>query len=150
MKQLPEKLEETLALDPAINEMAEAFADKVEYVARAYDFGGTAISPALSFAKTLFARDATLATRQVIDLSGDGRVSVGSEPTGLRNQIVAAGITINGLPILNEEPELDLYVSESVIGGQGAFVEPAQDYSDFARAIETKLAREIKGVWFGM
>lgn len=129
---------------------AEAFADKVEYVARAYDFGGTAITPALQFAQSLFARDTVTATRQVIDLSGDGRVSVGSSPQAQRNKIVAAGITINGLPILNEEPELDLYFSESVIGGQGAFIEAATDYSDFARAIETKLAREIKGVWFGM
>lgn len=129
---------------------AEAFADKVEYAARAYDFGGTAIAPALKFAKALFARDPVEATRQVIDLSGDGRVSVGASPEAQRSQIVAAGITINGLPILNEEPELDLYFSERVIGGRGAFMEPATDYKDFARAIEIKLAREIKGVWSGM
>ncbi len=54
-------------------------------------------------------------------------------------------MTVNGLAILNEEPFLDLYFHSEVIGGAGAFVEPATDYEDFERAMVRKLVREISG-----
>ncbi len=128
---------------------AEAFADRLEYVPRAFDFGGTAITPALRFAVDLLARDGHRGTRQVIDVSGDGRVTLGAEPDKIRDQIVASGITINGLPILNEEPTLNRYYEAHVIGGYGAFVEIAADFTNFAQAIRQKLAREIRGVFYG-
>jgi hypothetical protein len=59
--------------------------------------------------------------------------------------LLAQGITINGLAILNEEPELDRYYGESVIGGDEAFVVTAADYDDFARALRAKLVREVAG-----
>lgn len=129
---------------------AENFADLLEYVPRAFDFGGTSIRPALGYAKSLLQTDSLIATRQVIDLSGDGRVSVGGEPTAIRDIIVQSGATINGLPILNEEPDLAQYYQQNVTGGIGSFVEVATSYQDFARAIKIKLAREIKGEFIGM
>ncbi len=59
---------------------------------------------------------------------------------------VGLGITINGLPILNEEPDLDAYYRAFVIGGNGAFCVPARDYRDFREAIRDKLVREIRFV----
>ena len=56
-----------------------------------------------------------------------------------------AGITINGLAILNESPTLDLYYADHVIGGPDAFIITAHDYEDFARAIRLKLLKEIRG-----
>ena len=56
---------------------------------------------------------------------------------------MAAGIGINGLPILALEPDLDRYYYDSVIGGPGAFVVPAQSYETFGDAILKKLITEI-------
>ncbi len=56
-----------------------------------------------------------------------------------------AGITINGLAIVNEVPTLDIYYAEHVIGGPDAFLLVAKDYQDFADAIRRKLLREIQG-----
>jgi Protein of unknown function (DUF1194) len=60
-----------------------------------------------------------------------------------RDEAVAAGIGINGLPILALEPDLDRYYYDSVIGGPGAFVVPAQSYETFGDAILKKLITEI-------
>src|SRR6266487_4057649 len=60
-----------------------------------------------------------------------------------RDEAVAAGIGINGLPILALEPDLDRYYYDSVIGGPGAFVVAAQNYETFADAILKKLIIEI-------
>ena len=61
----------------------------------------------------------------------------------IRDQAVAKGMVINGLAIVNEEPFVDRYYRDSVIGGTGAFMMVAQDYQDFAAAILRKLIREI-------
>ena len=76
--------------------------------------------------------------------------------TAARDAAVAKGIVINGLPILNDNPQpfdlptpvemvLDRYYTENVIGGPGSFVIPAQDFTDFRSAILSKLIREIAG-----
>ncbi|WP_025898231.1 DUF1194 domain-containing protein [Sneathiella glossodoripedis] len=129
---------------------ADEFAKKIEYLPRAFDYGGTAIAPALRLALKQLQSDPVLATRQVIDISGDGRVSMGAEPSQVRGDILDFGIIINGLPISNEEPDLSVYYKNFVIGGIGSFTEEARDYSDFSRAIQKKLAREIRGEFIGM
>ncbi len=58
---------------------------------------------------------------------------------------MGAGITINGLPILTIEATLDSYYQENVIGGPGAFLVPTSSFENFARAIQTKLIKEIAG-----
>jgi hypothetical protein len=61
----------------------------------------------------------------------------------VRDLAVQAGIVVNGLAILNEEPDLlDHYVAE-VIGGPGSFAMSCADYPDFADAIMRKLRREL-------
>ena len=62
-----------------------------------------------------------------------------------RDDAVVQGVTINGLPILNEVPWLDDYFRDNVIGGPGAFLIAGQDYDSFAIAIRNKLIREIAG-----
>ena len=129
---------------------AENFASLLDAAPRSFPFGGTAIAGALEHAYSLFARDPNQSSRQVIDISGDGVVSIGPSPEAVRDRIVAAGVVINGLPILTDEPALDVYYREKVVGGIGSFVEPAESYEDFARAITEKLAREIRGLWQGV
>ena len=81
--------------------------------------------------------------RAKIDVSGDGKSSDGEYPGPARDRAVAAGITINGLAILNEEPYLAEYYRRTVIGGPGAFVMSATGYESFAEAIRLKLVREL-------
>lgn len=87
------------------------------------------------------------AERQVIDVSGDGRENCNPvEPVdSVRDALVAEGVTINGLPILEgpEAPQLEQWYSDHVVGGPFAFVLPAEGYSDFARAIRRKFLVEI-------
>jgi len=87
----------------------------------------------------------------VIDVSGDGANNQGRPVTQARDAALAEGITINGLPIINErpnpfgrvEPPLEEYYIENVICGEGAFVIRADDFQSFGNAVMAKLIREI-------
>ena len=114
----------------------------------------TSISEALQFAQPLFDGNGFAARRRVIDISGDGPNNHGRLVTLSRDEIVTAGITINGLPIVNGRPgrfgrppmpDLDLYYRDCVIGGRSAFMVVADTFTDFARAIRRKLILEIAG-----
>jgi hypothetical protein len=113
----------------------------------------TSISGAIDFAVPLFEDNGYEGTRRVIDISGDGRNNSGRLAEMARDEAVARGIVINGLPILNDRPnfsrppeyDLELYYRESVIVGPGSFVVAADDFSVFAGAILSKLIREIAG-----
>ena len=63
---------------------------------------------------------------------------------------MAAGIVINGLPLMIHKPtgafdipDLDLYYRDCVIGGPGAFMVPVREAAEFAKAIRTKIVREV-------
>ncbi len=105
--------------------------------------GETAVDGALRVALAELAANAFSGHRQVIDVSGDGATNWGPLPDRIRDRAVAAGVTINGLAIVNEQPDLGRYYREHVIGGPGAFVIVAADYADFARAMRQKLLEEI-------
>jgi hypothetical protein len=122
---------------------AEAFAAEIEAMPRSFDAGGTSIHDGLLFAQAQFASCPCVPLRQVVDVSGDGRENTRRDVLSARGQLLAAGITVNGLPIHNEDAQLEAYYAQNVIGGPGAFVVPAKDYADFARAIAEKLEREL-------
>ncbi len=113
----------------------------------------TSISGALNFAKPLFDGSGYRGFRRVIDVSGDGANNSGPFVTIVRDDVLAAGITINGLPIMLKRPNsftmdidnLDVYYEDCVIGGPGAFVIPIRAREQFKDAIRTKLVLEIAG-----
>lgn len=122
---------------------AAQFADAVATAPRQLFGGGTSLSGAISHAATLFSRSPFTAPRHVIDVSGDGANNRGAPAALARDAAVAQGITINGLPILGLEPELDIYYRDNVIGGPRAFLIVAQNFENFADAILRKLILEI-------
>jgi len=124
---------------------ANAFAATIETVPRQLFGGGTSISGAIDFSRLLLAQSPFSAARRVIDISGDGSNNSGRAVTQARDEAVADGIGINGLPILALEPGLDRYYYDNVIGGPGAFVIPAENYDNFADAVLKKLITEIAG-----
>ncbi len=115
-------------------EGADAFANEI---ARApyRRASRTSISGALNFAKPLFEGSGYRGFRRVIDVSGDGSNNSGPLVTLVRDDVVASGITINGLPIMLKRPNsftmdlehLDVYYEDCVIGGPGAFVIPIRE-----------------------
>ncbi|MEX2630974.1 MAG: DUF1194 domain-containing protein [Tistlia sp.] len=135
-------VEWTLIYDGA---SAAEFAADLDAAPRYVTGGSTAIGNAIGFSQLLLESNGYQGKRRTIDVSGDGRTNQGVQTPELRDAAVAAGITINGLAILNEDPGVDAYYRDNVIGGSGAFLISATDYRDFARAIRMKLIREIGG-----
>jgi len=132
---------------------AHAFADALSRH-NAVSERRTSISNAINFAVRWFDGNGFKGTRRVVDISGDGPNNDGELVTVARDKALAAGITINGLPITQNSrglysrfniPNLDLYYRDCVIGGAGAFMEVAVDFPDFARAVRRKLILEIAG-----
>ncbi len=113
----------------------------------------TSISGALTFAKPLFDNSGYRGLRRVIDVSGDGANNSGPLVVPTRDEVLAAGITINGLPIMLKRAtpgtmdieNLDIYYEDCVIGGPGAFVVPIRERAKFIEATRTKLVLEVAG-----
>jgi hypothetical protein len=89
----------------------------------------------------------------VIDVSGDGTNNAGQLIVPTRDEVLAAGITINGLPIMLKRAyvgtldidELDVYYEDCIIGGPGAFVVPIRERAKLIEETRTKLVLEIAG-----
>ena len=130
---------------------ARAFADRLEAtpISRARM---TSISAALQFSGHLFESSGVRGIRRVIDVSGDGPNNAGVPVAGVRDDLVAQGFVINGLPIMLKMAtgffdlaDLDRYYSDCVIGGTGAFMIPIKDKFEFLTATRRKLLLEIAG-----
>lgn len=132
---------------------AAAFARRLE-AAPVRRYARTAIGAALRFAADLFADNGFAGTRRVVDVSGDGANNQGPRVDRVRDELVARGIVVNGLPILRDgpndlgwpvDPDLDRYYADCVVGGAGAFTLPARGFDAFAEAVRRKLVLEIAG-----
>ncbi|HEX2554420.1 MAG TPA: DUF1194 domain-containing protein [Microvirga sp.] len=131
---------------------AIAFADRLAEAPIGRIFQ-TSISGAIDFSAKLLEQTGAEPLRKVVDVSGDGPNSSGRSPALARDEAVAKGITINGLPIMLKRPtgfgdmeNLDHYYRDCVIGGPGAFLVPVRERQNFADAIKTKILREIVGM----
>ncbi len=123
---------------------ARTFADAIAKSERELFGGsGTSISGAIDTGVMLLSQSPFKSSRRTIDISGDGRNSSGRSVIRARDDAVAGGVGINGLPIMSLDPTLDRYFHSFVIGGPGAFMIPAANYENFADAILKKLILEI-------
>ena len=119
------------------------FADEIAAAHRRLYGGGTSISGAIDYAASLFARSLFTGGRRVIDISGDGANNRGRPAEAARDEAIKAGIVINGLPILELEPDLEEFYRRNVIGGPNAFVIPVARFEEFGDAVLKKLILEI-------
>jgi hypothetical protein len=133
---------------------ARDFVDRIVAAPRSF-WGRTAISSGIDRAVQLLAESGFETQRRVIDVAGDGTNNAGRDVTEARDDAVRAGITINGLAIINEHPVswtyahvqppggLPNYFRENVIGGSGAFVLEVREFQTFGEAMTRKLITEI-------
>jgi hypothetical protein len=113
----------------------------------------TSIGAALRFAHGLMAGSGVAGIRRVVDVSGDGPNNSGPAAPAARDELVAAGIVVNGLPIMLRTAvpgyfdlaDLDRYYAHCVIGGPGAFMVPVREIAELKAAIRRKLLLEISG-----
>jgi hypothetical protein len=114
----------------------------------------TSISGAIDYSVKMFDNNGIKGLRQVIDVSGDGPNNNGRIVTHARDDALAKGITINGLPLVGirewfspaDIKELDIYYEDCVIGGPEAFSVSVRDVKSFVDATRTKLVREIASI----
>jgi hypothetical protein len=133
---------------------AKQFVDRLSAAPRSF-WGRTAISAGIDHGVQMLAETAVDARRRVIDVCGDGTNNAGREITDARDDAVKAGITINGLAIINDHPVswtfahvqppggLANYYRENVTGGPGSFVLEVHDFASFGEAMTRKLVSEI-------
>ena len=131
----------------ASDEEAENFARTVETFPR-HQNGATGIGEGLAAALRAIDTSGFAAHRKVVDVSGDGRETPAREFVVLlpqaRAMAYAQGVTVNGLAITNEDPDLLSYYQNAVQAGPGSFTLPATGYEAFAEAMRRKLLREIE------
>ena len=132
-------------------ETAQGFADALLLPPR-QAYGRNAIGAALLEGLRLMEENDIDGWRRVIDFSGDSANNwSGPSIEEARATVLAAGVTINALPILRPDDPgraqggLEALYEDRIIGGRGAFVVTAEDRASFAEAVKRKLILEISG-----
>jgi len=128
---------------------ALALSEKIRTIPRTFG-QRTSISSALELGSLLLESSDKdiVATRRVIDVSGDGPNNDGKPLKEVHDKTIANGIVVNGLPVMDENangyyPDLDKYYAGCVVGGRGAFVVVVKSFADFGAAMRHKLILEI-------
>ncbi len=133
---------------------ARQFTDALDSAPRSF-WGRTSISAGIDRAMRLLAENGYEAQRRVIDVAGDGTNNSGREVAAARDDAVAAGVTVNGLAIINEHPVSYTYAHvqppggltewyrQNVAGGPGSFVVEVREFPAFGEAMTRKLINEI-------
>ena len=135
-------------------ESAAVVGDQILAAPRSF-VGHTSISDGLDFAVKHFEKSGVTSLRRVIDVAGDGTNNSGRPIADARDNAIAKGIVVNGLAIINLNPNfgfiahtqppggLPNYYKENVTGGPGSFVLQIDDFNSFADAMVQKLVTEI-------
>ncbi|HEY3918890.1 MAG TPA: DUF1194 domain-containing protein [Stellaceae bacterium] len=122
---------------------AHALAARINAASRVPGYS-TALSLALYAAANLLDACPCEAARRIIDVSGDGENNGPVSTYLARDEIVARNIRVNGLPIVTPaEPDLATWYKANVVGGNGGFLEVANGFEDFARAMRRKFLLEV-------
>jgi hypothetical protein len=114
----------------------------------------TSISGALDRARGMFGENGYSGLRQIIDIVGDGQNNAGRPLSAARADVLAEGITINGLAIMirarpggtEEADTLDRYFADALIGGPLSFAHTVRHRDDIVEAVRRKLVLEIAGL----
>lgn len=138
---------------------ARVFGEAVALAPRT-SYGSTALAVSLRKAADMLIVDAAGASRRVIDVASDHPNDDGRSGP-VRDAAVAAGTTINVLPIIEQNQMVPYdghltyavqqwgfedavaFYRNHVIGGPGSFLVEVRDYAAFGEALKRKLLREL-------
>lgn len=119
------------------------FVEDLIKIDRGFWMADTSVSEALVHADNALQQVSMICRRHVIDVSGDGVSNAGPEARPISVTLGRKGITINGLVVDGARPDPVAYFLNDVIRGPLSFVEIAESYDDYARAMKRKLLREL-------
>lgn len=127
-------------------------ADQLSRSKRRYNEFPTALGYALGFAAGMFER-APLCEKRTLDVAGDGQNNEGFGPRQAYREFPFSGVIVNGLVVnaadFEAETQLIEFYQTEVLRGPGAFLEVAQGFEDYERAMRRKLERELSVPIFG-
>lgn len=130
-----------------------AIAETLAASKRSHNDFPTAMGYALGYGAELLARAPTCLYR-TLDVAGDGQNNEGFPPGAAYAEFPFDGVTVNGLVVNGAEYEAETgliaYYQAQVIRGPGAFVEIAEGFEDYERAMRRKLERELMPPVIGM
>nr|WP_231592763.1 DUF1194 domain-containing protein [Pelagovum pacificum] len=135
-------LDWTLIDSPAALERA---AQRIASSDRSEEEFPTSLGYALGYGSLLLA-DGPSCLFTTIDVSGDGVNNDGFPPSSAYKAYPFADVTVNGLVVHTGGPpgdEVVAFYRDEVIRGPGAFLEIAQGFDDYERAMRRKLEREL-------
>src|SRR5205814_10428023 len=109
----------------------------------------TSIRSAMADGEALIRSDAYDGVRRVIDISGDGADNSSLDLETVRQAVGAAGTTVNGLAIEDEDSGLTVYYRDHVITGAGSFVRSEEHTSELQslRHLVCRLLLEKKNIY---
>jgi hypothetical protein len=138
---------------------AQAFGEAIAAAPRS-SAGDTALSAGIAAAARILSEGDFAGARRVIDVASD-HPHDGGRSAAIRDAAVAAGITINALPIIDERPigtidgrmtyatarwgnetVVEFYL-HNVVGGPGSFAVEARSIAVFGEALKRKLLLEF-------
>lgn len=138
---------------------ARAFGEEIAAAPRS-SAGNTALAAALAEASRMLQDGDFGSARRVIDVASDIPHD-GGRAAAVRDAAVAAGLTINALPIVDKRPigtidgrlaysearwgtinDVEFYLQD-VVGGPGSFAVEARSYEVFGEALKRKLLLEF-------
>ena len=121
-------------------------AETVAQSKRSHNDFPTAMGYALGFGAGMLAR-APACLRHTLDMAGDGQNNEGFGPEEAYRAFPFQGVTVNGLVVnaadFEGEVGLIAFYQSQVRLGPGSFVEIAEGFEDYERAMRRKLEREL-------
>ncbi len=121
-------------------------AAKIADSKRSHNDFPTAMGYALGYGASMMERAPSCA-KQTLDVAGDGQNNEGFTPAQAYAAFPFDNITVNGLVINGADYEAETgliaFYKGQVIRGAGAFIEIAQGFEDYERAMRRKLEREL-------
>lgn len=115
---------------------------------RSHDKFPTSLGPALGYGATLLANGPDC-DRRVIDMSGDGVNNYRYGPREAYRHFPLADVTVNGLVILGDDPDVLAYYGAEVLHGPDAFLMVADGFAEYRAAMTRKLFREVNDIVLG-
>jgi hypothetical protein len=121
-------------------------AETVANSRRSYSDFPTAMGYALGFGAEMLRR-APPCLYKTLDMAGDGQNNEGFRPAAAYREFPFQEVTVNGLVVnaadFEAETGLIAFYQREVLHGPGAFMEIAQGFEDYERAMRRKLEREL-------